>query len=180
MTADSDLYNLSPNSFHNREDHQAENLPPLDPEIVPFDPAGFLVRSLAYLIDRVVLSLLSLLFFTVAMLALRTGFYIQVGIPAWGKLTTALMLTYIAMTFMKIAYYTYFHGRTGQTVGKMVCGIKVVNIHKEIISYRRAFLRWIGYLISSLILYMGFLWAAVDKKHQGWHDKIAGTYVINI
>ena len=28
------------------------------------------------------------------------------------------------------------------------------------------------------MLSVGFLWAAFDRKRQGWHDKIAGTYVI--
>lgn len=27
---------------------------------------------------------------------------------------------------------------------------------------------------------LGFLWIACDRKRQGWHDKIAGTYVIDI
>jgi uncharacterized RDD family membrane protein YckC len=27
-------------------------------------------------------------------------------------------------------------------------------------------------------LSLGFLWLAFDRKRQGWHDKIAGTYVL--
>jgi len=29
-----------------------------------------------------------------------------------------------------------------------------------------------------LPLYLGFLWAVFDRRKQGWHDKIAGTVVI--
>jgi len=180
MKQDPAFYAFSSESFRNREDHNADNSAQSDYKTGAFETAGFLVRSLAYIIDRVVLSLLGVLFFAVAMIALKTGSYIQGEFFSLGKFTTALMFTYLAMIFVKIAYYTYFHGRTGQTVGKMICGIKVVNIQKDIISYRRAFLRWIGYFISSFVLYLGFLWAAVDKNHQGWHDKIAGTYVIAI
>jgi uncharacterized RDD family membrane protein YckC len=25
---------------------------------------------------------------------------------------------------------------------------------------------------------IGFIWAAFDKNKQGWHDKMAGTYVV--
>ncbi|PIP08224.1 MAG: hypothetical protein COX51_04865, partial [Syntrophobacteraceae bacterium CG23_combo_of_CG06-09_8_20_14_all_50_8] len=45
-------------------------------------------------------------------------------------------------------------------------------------TYGIAFLRWIGYFISALPLYIGFLWVAFDGKKQGWHDKLAGTVVI--
>jgi uncharacterized RDD family membrane protein YckC len=27
-------------------------------------------------------------------------------------------------------------------------------------------------------LYLGFLWIAFDRRKQGWHDKIAGTVVV--
>ncbi|HNR59128.1 MAG TPA: RDD family protein [Methanothrix sp.] len=26
---------------------------------------------------------------------------------------------------------------------------------------------------------LGYIWVLFDKKRQGWHDKIAGTYVVN-
>jgi uncharacterized RDD family membrane protein YckC len=34
--------------------------------------------------------------------------------------------------------------------------------------------------VSGLALSIGFLWIEFDKKRQGWHDKLAGTYVINV
>jgi uncharacterized RDD family membrane protein YckC len=37
--------------------------------------------------------------------------------------------------------------------------------------------RFIGYFISG-ILFLGFLWVLLDSRRQGWHDKIAGTFVI--
>ena len=47
------------------------------------------------------------------------------------------------------------------------------------------FLRRRGYLPQlqniprlRVIGVLGFLWLAFDRKRQGWHDKIAGTYVI--
>lgn len=144
------------------------------------EPVGFAVRGLAYIIDRFVLTFVGILFLTVAIAALKTGSYFHIEIPPIQRFTIALVITYSAMLFIKMSYYTFFHGATGQTVGKMVCGIKVVTAHNETIGYRRAFLRWIGYLISSLALYLGFLWVAIDRNKQGWHDKIAKTYVIRI
>ena len=46
------------------------------------------------------------------------------------------------------------------------------------ISWGKAILRYIGYIISGLVLLIGFIWIAFDARRQGWHDKIAGTYVV--
>ena len=142
--------------------------------------AGFWIRSIAYTLDQIILSAIGLLFFAVGHVGMSLGTYVQTGILSFEDLATAFMPTYVAMKCMEIAYFTYFRGRTGQTLGKMCCGLKVVDTNGDVISYRRAFLRWAGYVLSSLILYLGFLWVAIDRSRQGWHDKIASTYVIKI
>ena len=38
--------------------------------------------------------------------------------------------------------------------------------------------RWIGMLISTMVLGLGYLWILIDKNNQGRHDKIAGVYVV--
>jgi len=38
--------------------------------------------------------------------------------------------------------------------------------------------RYFAYLVSTLPLCLGLLWIAVDKRKQGWHDKLAGTVVV--
>ena len=38
-------------------------------------------------------------------------------------------------------------------------------------------LRFLAYFVSALPLYLGFLWIALDRRKQGWHDKIARTIV---
>jgi hypothetical protein len=32
-------------------------------------------------------------------------------------------------------------------------------------------------LISAIPFSLGFLWVSFDRRRQGWHDKVAGTYV---
>lgn len=65
------------------------------------------------------------------------------------------------------------------TPGKMLTGIKIVDA--KTYGKPRFFqyvLRYIGYIPSTMLLGLGLLWVAIDKRHQGWHDKIAGTVVI--
>ena len=38
--------------------------------------------------------------------------------------------------------------------------------------------RYVGYILSMIPLFLGFFWIAWDSKKQGWHDKVAGTVVI--
>jgi hypothetical protein len=63
-------------------------------------------------------------------------------------------------------------------VGKMTVGIKVVGADGQPPTGGRALLRYVGYALSGLVLSLGFLWVIFDRKRQGWHDKIAGTYVV--
>ena len=39
-------------------------------------------------------------------------------------------------------------------------------------------LRYVGYYVSLLILGLGFVWIAFDRRKQGLHDKIATTVVV--
>jgi uncharacterized RDD family membrane protein YckC len=78
-----------------------------------------------------------------------------------------------------IAYNWYFWTRqNGQTPGKSLMKIKVIKTDGGPISDTDAILRYIGYYISGFVLALGYLWAIWDENHQGWHDKIANTYVV--
>jgi uncharacterized RDD family membrane protein YckC len=61
-------------------------------------------------------------------------------------------------------------------------GLRVVGRDGEIdgIGWGRAFLRMFGVWLSNLGFYLGLIWIAIDKDNQGWHDKIAGTYVVHV
>jgi uncharacterized RDD family membrane protein YckC len=75
-------------------------------------------------------------------------------------------------------YNWYFWTRNrGQTPGKMLLGVRVVSKDGGPISDVQAVIRYIGYYINTFFLFIGWIWAAFDDRGQGWHDKLAGTYV---
>ncbi|NWJ46654.1 MAG: RDD family protein [Chloroflexi bacterium] len=81
-------------------------------------------------------------------------------------------------TLLCLAYSVYFTAR-GATPGKKVFGIKVVRQDGSTPGFGAALLRQtVGYFISSTVFMLGFLWAVFDKYGQGWHDKLAKTYVV--
>jgi len=95
----------------------------------------------------------------------------------------ALLLQTI-LTLVFLAYFTYFIGKTGQTPGKKVMGLKVVNAEGKVIGYGKAFLRYLLFIpyqlgnIGSIILIISAIMGAVDKKKRMLHDRLCKTFVI--
>jgi uncharacterized RDD family membrane protein YckC len=82
---------------------------------------------------------------------------------------------------LSLAYFTYFHGRTGQTPGDAALGIRVVDIDTgEVIGYQRAFVRWLVSLVSGIVIALGYLWMLWDGRRQTWHDKAARSLPIYV
>jgi uncharacterized RDD family membrane protein YckC len=84
------------------------------------------------------------------------------------------------MWFLVGAGYQWFFltRNNGQTPGKMITNTRVIKSDGTAISDLDAILRYIGYQINSWFLMIGWLWAFFDPQRQGWHDKLARTYVV--
>jgi uncharacterized RDD family membrane protein YckC len=68
----------------------------------------------------------------------------------------------------------------GATPGKVALGVRIVDARDgSAPSTARLIVRLLAYLVSAIPLYLGFLWIGIDRRKQGWHDKIARTIVIN-
>ena len=145
---------------------------------------GFWRRAMAFSIDKIILFFTSLFILIIGALALSIGFlsrYRDMLPERFEEITINFTLIYLLMTvFISMFYFTYFHGAAGQTPGKMIFGLKVVQSTGEQMTFGLAFLRWVGYIISAVVFYLGFIWIAFDAKKRGWHDKIAGTVVIRV
>ena len=74
---------------------------------------------------------------------------------------------------------TYLVGSTGQSWGRKVAGLKVVDGQGEPIGFWRALGRNVfAMYISAPLLYLGFLWVIWDSQKQAWHDKVFRTFVV--
>jgi uncharacterized RDD family membrane protein YckC len=77
--------------------------------------------------------------------------------------------------------FTYLVGKTGQSWGRKLVGIKVVDGEGGPIGFWRALGRNVfAALISGPFFYLGFLWVLWDADKQAWHDKVFRTYVVSI
>jgi uncharacterized RDD family membrane protein YckC len=87
-------------------------------------------------------------------------------------------ITVICAAIVAVIFYVSSWTKSGQTIGKQLTGLKVVGNTGTPISTGKALLRFLGYIISAAALSLGFVWIVFDKKGQGWHDKLGGTYVV--
>lgn len=145
--------------------------------------AGFWRRLVAYTVDNIILNIVFIVLTVIVTTAFVLG-SMSANSRAWvadltdpARINLLLLPVTALYMVMSIAYFTYFHGIKGRTPGKMLMGLEVLSTNGTPIGFGIAFLRSVGYLVSS-IFYIGFIWAAFDKRKQGWHDKIAGTVVI--
>ena len=123
--------------------------------------AGWWRRFLAALIDGILLSVIQAILRTVIGDAAGIGLGLLID----------------------IAYFTYFHGSTGQTPGDAALSIKVVDLRDGTgrpIGYGRAFIRWLGSILSAIPLFLGYFWMLWDREKQTWHDKMAGSVVVDL
>lgn len=77
-----------------------------------------------------------------------------------------------------VAILLFWHYRSA-TPGKMMMGLRIVDADTQgPVPFGRLVLRLLGYIVSMLPLFLGFIWVAFDKRKQGFHDKIARTVVL--
>jgi uncharacterized RDD family membrane protein YckC len=68
----------------------------------------------------------------------------------------------------------------GATLGGMICHLHVVRLDGRPVDWSTAIVRALGCFLSLFIAGLGFIWIAIDRENQGWHDKIAGTVVVRL
>lgn len=159
--------------------------PPMAPPPVSWAPAppeqpgpmpglrygGFWVRTVAWIIDAIILGVVGL-----AVTPLLTGPTVT---------TTASGVVEInygsqgLSTLISLVYFVGFWVWRAQTPGMIPFNLRVVRADNgENIDIARAILRYVGVIISFLVLLLGVIWVAFDARKQGWHDKLAGTVVV--
>jgi uncharacterized RDD family membrane protein YckC len=132
------------------------------PAVATTDKAGWWTRALAIIID-----------------AIGIGIIAGAVASVLGFSTTSTQYQGISTLFQAV-YFTYFWSAAGkgQTLGSRALNIRVVKTDGTYLDYFGAFLRYVGFIISCVVLLIGVIWAAFDAQKQGWHDKIASTYVV--
>ena len=152
-------------------------------------PAGFWIRLLAYVIDSVILGIVNGILVTVPILAwMSEEGLLQAAMsgvapsqpvrvePLYIAVFSILVILSIAIS---IFYVIGGPAKKGGTLGKRMLGLRIYTAEGVTpIGWGRSFLRLIGYMVSGMIFYIGFIMIAFTDRKRGLHDMIAGTYVV--
>jgi uncharacterized RDD family membrane protein YckC len=140
----------------------ANQYPSVAPTPSTVRKAGFWIRFVAIFIDGIILAVINLIIASI-LHSSTTG---RSGMS----------------TLLGLIYFVYFWSSTslwpGQTVGSKLLNLRVIRTDGADLSIVQALIRYVGLFISILVIFIGVIWAAFDPNKQGWHDKIADTYVI--
>ena len=129
--------------------------------------ASFKKRTYAFLVDFAIMFALSVL------LLLETVFSLVAG--NWIILT--LNLLFVALGILWV-YSTLLEGFNGQSIGKRVFGLKVVQTDGRKLSYDHAAVRNFGKVLLPFDLLFGYM--LNDPRFIRYFDKFAGTTVIDL
>lgn len=162
--------------------------------IAPVNHAGFLLRFVAYFIDRLVVGF-------VTFVVLAPVFAIMgIGLYSMGKFTelrnfesmdqgdrltlifgliAAYSILIIVAVMINWLYYSLMESSKRQaTLGKMAVSIKVTDMKGQRISFVNATGRYFGKILSGLMFGVGYLMIIFTKNKQGLHDILANTLVV--
>ncbi|MEO1059647.1 MAG: RDD family protein, partial [Actinomycetota bacterium] len=103
------------------------------------------------------------------------------GAPNGGLLAAAIALGVVGYIIVIVIYLRAL-GRTGQTWGCRIVGIKVVRAatHEPLGVWAALGRQLFANIISAYIFYLGYLWAAWDTNKETWHDKVVKSAVIRV
>jgi uncharacterized RDD family membrane protein YckC len=135
-----------------------------------YEQAGFGLRYGAWMFDFLI-TLIALMTFTFVVSAIgrRSVVDSNQDLLIVGGLTALLLV----LNFVVLA------GLNGQSAGMRILGIQIARTDGKRFTMRGAMLRHlVGYPLSMLVFFLGFLWMLWDPRQQAWHDKLAGTIVV--
>ena len=134
-------------------------------------PAGFWIRALALVLDFVV--------FGVVQITFSVGAGRVLGAAVEDDLTYQSAVLFFTLVFT-LLYTSAMHATAGQTIGKMLAGVCVVDGEGEPPRFGTAVLRYIAYYASLFTFTLGFVMAALRRDKRALHDLIAGTWVVRV
>jgi uncharacterized RDD family membrane protein YckC len=157
----------------------------------PFGPpAGMGNRLIARIIDAIIVGVPAAILVAIIAAAAFSGTSCTTGVDGYttscdtsGSSVGMFFLGYGIVLLLALFYEIYFIGAKGQTIGKRVMGVKVLDAQTGgPIGMGRAFVRYLVLAVTGSICTLGYWSPFFDntKRNQGWHDKAASDFVVTV
>jgi len=133
--------------------------------------APFLLRCGAFLIDYILL-----IFVPISSLLIGR----LMNIESSKLLNSEISNTgWLIMILLALTNFVIFPMFSGQSIGKMLTGLRVVRTDGNAASFSQLLMRHsIGYLLTIATVGLGFLISILNQKGRALHDFVAGTVVV--
>ncbi|MEQ2006580.1 MAG: RDD family protein [Limisphaerales bacterium] len=138
--------------------------------------AGFWIRFCAKLVDGLVLSVPIGILLVIGVVA--SGGFNRRGSDALVFLPLVQVAVQLVGMALSVLYNAVLVGYWGTTLGKKVCGLKVVKSDGTKPSFGCAWGRAFGEIVSSLVCYIGYIIAGFDAEKRSLHDHMCDTRVV--
>jgi uncharacterized RDD family membrane protein YckC len=152
------------------------------PAARPVAYAGFWLRFVAWIIDRIVLqfagSIITLPF--AASMGIRELMRTHPSSPEdFIPLFESMRKAFLIILVLEWLYYALLESSAWQaTLGKKALGLEVTDLAGARVTFGRATGRYFARYISFFTIGIGYIMAGFTQKKQALHDMIAGTLVI--
>lgn len=133
------------------------DFPQEQPSGTPAPLAQWGDRALGFLIDYAPIFILGIIFYRSVLVAVVLGL---AGLAYW-------------------AYLGNMEGTTGQTPGKAIMGLRLVDANGQLVGSGPGIGRKFAHIIDSFVCGLGYLLPLVDAKKQTIADKVMNTYVVS-
>jgi uncharacterized RDD family membrane protein YckC len=143
--------------------------------------AGFWLRFVAFIIDAIILGIVGFII-TMPFVGLSMGALMR-GRPMSPEdlvpLFAAMGRVFVIRFVLNWLYFALLESSAWQaTLGKKALGLEVTDLEGRRIGFGRASGRFFGKIISTMILFIGFIMAGLTARKQALHDMLAGCLVI--
>jgi len=173
------------------QDFDQESILKEKPKDYALEYAGFWIRLAAALID---LSILVVGLYILYCVISQSFFWIFPNVPGvitavsdiagGAPLSTGIIWLFatilLALLVAGTVYFVACCAASGQTVGKLSLGIKIIRTDGSLLDLRYSFIRFLGGVLCVSTLGIGFIVIAFDSHKQGMHDRMADTYVVKL
>ncbi len=149
-------------------------------DILSMKKGSFFRRFFAFNIDLSLQFFIFLIFFLAGFYTLKQREFLSGSTLSGSDIGRMMAPLFFLTLLISAGYFIFFHWATGQTPGKMLLKLKVIDKRGNPPGFWRSSLRWAGYSLSGSLFMLGYLMVLVDRQSQALHDKIAGTYVIDV
>ncbi len=174
----------SPNVVQETQQEPSAQQSPAEPAAAPVGDgklvrvAGFWTRLAALALDSLIVG--AVVVTMMLMSSLLQGDGAAGAFSFFTQKLSLVMAAFLIYIGFLLVYLTLFSAYGGQSAGKMLLRIRVVQLDGHSLTTSRALRRAGGMLIAALPGLAGFFWAAFDLERRGWHDYIGGTLVVRL